>query len=97
MSSELQRIVEFVEARLPQATGFSTDGTNYGSLQEVWATHLADGKCSALVPLLLRRCMLGCMSNAWVLGATAARNLEETGSRDIKWYADAFSYWEVSK
>jgi hypothetical protein len=46
--AELRRIVQFVEARLPQASGFSTDGTDYGSLREAWAKHLADGNALRL-------------------------------------------------
>lgn len=42
--SELQRVVAFVEARIPVVTGFSSDGAQFSSLSELWASQLADAK-----------------------------------------------------
>src|SRR3546814_8036932 len=42
--AELQRFSSFGESRIPEITGFSSDGTQFGSLRQVWATQLADGE-----------------------------------------------------
>src|SRR3546814_7293705 len=52
--SELQRVIAFVESRIPEITGFSSDGTQFGSLRQVWATQLRSEEHTSELQSLMR-------------------------------------------